>query len=113
MCCLAVLMPAFASAEVIRTEGAFGCSSREALQRVFTVGAPRGLEQTLGDGLISGLRSGASVRLIQTSSPISPGSSGGGLFDSAGNLLGITTFMLRESQALNFAISAEDFWRSD
>jgi len=69
------------------------------------------LEHTLGDGLISGLRSTKLGRYVQTSTPISPGSSGGGLFDEAGNLLGITTFMLKESQALNFAIAAEDFWQ--
>ena len=87
-------------------------SELEIGERVFTIGSPQGLEQTLGEGLISGMRSGDYVRYIQTSAPISPGSSGGGLFDSAGNLLGITTFMLKESQALNFAIAAEDFWRS-
>ena len=37
------------------------------------------------------------------------GSSGGGLFDAYGNLVGITTFLLREAQNLNFAIAAEDF----
>ncbi len=79
-------------------------------ERVFTVGSPRGLEHTLGDGLVSGLRRTGQVRYVQTSAPISPGSSGGGLFDEAGNLVGITTFMLQESQALNFAIAAEDFW---
>jgi hypothetical protein len=88
-------------------------SDLEIGERVFTVGSPRGLEQTLGDGLISGLRSDASTRYIQTSAPISPGSSGGGLFDSSGNLLGITTFMLKDSQSLNFAIAAEDFWRAN
>jgi hypothetical protein len=32
----------------------------------------------------------------------------GGLFDAHGNLLGITTFMLKDAQNLNFAIAAED-----
>ena len=80
-------------------------------EAVFTVGAPSGLERTLGQGIISGLRQRKSQRLVQTSAPISPGSSGGGLFDSAGNLVGVTTFLLKEAQALNFAIAAEDFWR--
>jgi S1-C subfamily serine protease len=35
---------------------------------------------------------------------------GGGLFDASGNLIGITTFMLRDTQALNFAIATEEFW---
>ena len=50
-------------------------------------------------------------RLIQTTAPISPGSSGGGLFDESGNLIGITTFMVSEGQSLNFAIATEDYLR--
>lgn len=79
-------------------------------ERVFSIGAPAGLDKTLGEGLISGLRDFGNVRLIQTSAPISPGSSGGGLFDSRGNLIGITTMMLKEAQNLNFAIAAGAFW---
>lgn len=80
-------------------------------ERVYSIGAPAGLENTLGEGLISGLRKDGKLRLIQTSAPISKGSSGGGLFDGRGNLLGITTLFLKESQNLNFAISADDYWR--
>ncbi len=77
-------------------------------QHVYAIGAPRGLELTLSDGLISGLRhsAGGSVQLIQTTAPVSPGSSGGGLFDQDGRLVGITTFVLKESQNLNFAVPA-------
>ena len=32
------------------------------------------------------------------------------VFDESGNLIGITTFLLKEAQALNFAIAAEDYW---
>ncbi len=80
-------------------------------ERVYTVGVPSGLERTLGEGIISGLRFAKKGRFIQTTAPISPGSSGGGLFDSSGNLVGVTTFLLKEAQALNFAIAAEDYWR--
>jgi len=80
-------------------------------ERLFTVGAPRGLENTLGEGIVSGLRRLEGVALIQTTAPISPGSSGGGLFDEYGNLVGITTLYLRESHALNFAIAASEYWR--
>ena len=75
------------------------------------VGAPSGLERTLGEGIISGLRSFRESRFIQTTAPISPGSSGGGLFDGFGNLIGVTTLQAKKGQALNFAIAAEDFWR--
>lgn len=79
-------------------------------ERVYSIGAPRGLENTLSEGLISGLREKAGIRMIQTTAPISPGSSGGGLFDSRGNLIGITTLTLKGSQNMNFAISAEEYW---
>ena len=74
-----------------------------------TVGTPQGLELTVADGLVSSKRSHEGRRLIQTTAPISPGSSGGGLFDAQGHLLGITTFHLKVGQNLNFAIAAEDF----
>jgi len=79
-------------------------------EKVYTVGAPSGLESTLGEGIISGKREDRDRKLIQTSAPISPGSSGGGLFDSYGNLIGITTFGVRDAQNLNFAISVEEYW---
>jgi serine protease Do len=80
-------------------------------EEVYTIGSPSGLESTLGQGIISGLRQLDRQRLIQTTAPISPGSSGGGLFDQSGNLIGITTFMVSDGQSLNFAIATEDYSR--
>ena len=83
-------------------------------EKVFTLGSPSGLELTLSDGLLSGLREIDGQQLVQTTAPISPGSSGGGLFDTRGNVIGVTTAALvgkeRLNQALNFAIPAESFW---
>jgi S1-C subfamily serine protease len=62
------------------------------------------------EGLISGVREDGGVTLVQTSAPISPGSSGGALVDASGALVGITTFLLVDTQNLNFAISASAFW---
>jgi tetratricopeptide (TPR) repeat protein len=73
-------------------------------QRVYAVGAPEGLELTLSEGLISALRSVANLRYIQTTASISHGSSGGGLFDAQGRLIGITTFYVSDGQNLNFAL---------
>ncbi|HUL91058.1 MAG TPA: S1C family serine protease, partial [Burkholderiales bacterium] len=42
--------------------------------------------------------------LIQTTAPISQGSSGGGLFDENGRLIGITTLQTKAGQNLNFAV---------
>ncbi len=77
-------------------------------ERVYAIGAPRGLELSLSEGLVSGIRTDPSGTVIQTTAAISPGSSGGGLFDRNGELVGVMTFFLRESQGLNFAIPAED-----
>jgi tetratricopeptide (TPR) repeat protein len=76
-------------------------------ERVYAIGSPEGLELTFSEGVISALRDSEGVRLIQTSAPTSPGSSGGGLFDAQGNLVGITTFQFKEGQSLNFALPGE------
>ena len=72
-------------------------------EKVYAIGSPEGLELTISEGLISGLRDFDKNRVIQTSAAISPGSSGGGLFDAQGRLVGITAFYLKEGQSLNFA----------
>jgi hypothetical protein len=79
-------------------------------ERVYSIGNPSGLSKTFAEGLISGVREDEGVTLVQTSAPISPGSSGGALVDASGALVGITTFLLRDTQNLNFAISASAFW---
>lgn len=77
-------------------------------QRVYAIGNPRGLENTLSEGILSGLRGGdGEARLLQTTAAISAGSSGGGLFDDEGRLLGITSFAARDGGNLNFAVPAE------
>jgi len=78
-------------------------------ERAVTVGTPFGLELTAADGIVSSKRPYQGSKLVQTSAPISPGSSGGGLFDARGNLIGITTFYVKVGQNLNFAIAAEEF----
>ena len=77
---------------------------------VYAVGAPKGLELSLSDGIVAQLRGGPPP-LIQTTTPISPGSSGGGLFDAEGRLVGLTTLNIKGGQSLNFAIPVE--WISD
>lgn len=76
-------------------------------QRVYAIGAPRGLELTLSEGIISSLREVKGGRYIQITAPISAGSSGGGLFDEEGRLVGLPTFYLSEGQQLNFAVPVE------
>jgi S1-C subfamily serine protease len=78
-------------------------------ERAVTIGTPHGLELTVAEGLVSSKRTHKGSKLVQTSAPISPGSSGGGLFDAQGQLLGITTFYFAGGQNLNFAVAAEEF----
>lgn len=76
-------------------------------QTVFAIGTPHDLERTLSQGLVSALRETPDGTLIQTSASISPGSSGGGLFDTEGRLIGITTFQHKQGQNLNFALPVD------
>jgi S1-C subfamily serine protease len=78
-------------------------------ERAVTIGTPQGLELTVAEGIVSSKRVFNQSRVIQTSAPISQGSSGGGLFDARGHLLGITTFYFKAGQNLNFALAAEEF----
>lgn len=73
-------------------------------EKIYSIGNPKGLENTIADGIVSGLRGGKTKDLIQFTSPISSGSSGGGLINEWGQLLGITTFMFTDGQNLNFAL---------
>ena len=75
-------------------------------EAVYAVGSPKGLELSLSDGIVSQLR-GDVPPIIQTTAAISPGSSGGGLFDAEGRLVGITTLYLDGGQSLNFAMPVE------
>jgi len=78
---------------------------------LYAIAAPRGLQQSMQDGIVSQLRSNAGVNLIQTSAYAAPGSSGGGLFDQHGNLVGITNFVVGNDDRLHFAIAADEFWK--
>jgi S1-C subfamily serine protease len=84
-------------------------------QKVYTLGHPLGLaDQTFSDGMVSALPRGPQSRevlRIQTTAPISPGSSGGGLFDAQGRLVGLTTWQMRMGQNINFAIPVN--WARD
>lgn len=90
---------------------------------VVAVGSPYGLQGTLTTGVISALgriiiedssssRSGQSIPdTIQTSTPINSGNSGGPLLNYAGNVVGITTAGIADSQGLGFAIPSSTIMR--
>ncbi len=75
-------------------------------ERIIAIGSPMGLENTISDGLVSAIREGetSSEKIFQITAPISPGSSGGPLFDIKGQVIGVTFAQFIEGQNLNFAI---------
>ncbi len=87
-------------------------SSLEIGETVYSLGSPKGFLNTFAEGNVSGLRTKVSNRKeIQHTAPQSPGSSGGGLFDKAGNLVGITTWSIKKRASnLAFAVSVEEFF---
>ena len=78
-------------------------------QKVVAIGSPRGLSNTVSEGIVSAIRElDSATKVIQTTAPVSPGSSGGGLFNEDAKLIGITSFLHIGGQNLNFAHPADD-----
>ncbi|MEN8376812.1 MAG: S1C family serine protease [Gemmatimonadota bacterium] len=73
---------------------------------VYVMGNPMGLVGTFSDGLISARRLVDGTALIQISAPISSGSSGGPVLNSAGEVIGIATLTVEDGQNLNLAVPA-------
>lgn len=74
-------------------------------EKVIAIGNPLGLEGTVSEGIISGIRTLEDGKeFIQTTAPISDGSSGGPLFNLNGEVVGITTLTILIGQNLNFAV---------
>ncbi len=79
-------------------------------EEVVAIGNPLSLESTVSNGIVSAIRTveDEGGKFVQITAPISPGSSGGPLFNMAGQVVGITTSHLVGGQNLNFAIPIND-----
>ncbi len=81
-------------------------------ERAISIGNPLGLEHTLTDGLVSARRLYEGRPWIQMSVPVSPGNSGGPVFNTHGEVMGITTAqiggMFGRAQNLNLAIPVNE-----
>ena len=76
--------------------------------RIAVIGSPLGLEGTLTEGIVSAVRElMGDMRVLQISAAISHGSSGSPVLDANGEVIGVARALLREGQALNFAVPAE------
>jgi S1-C subfamily serine protease len=71
---------------------------------VFAIGNPAGLEKTITQGLVSGTREIEGQSLLQISAAISPGSSGGPVVNTQGEVVGVAVGYLKNGQNLNFAV---------
>jgi S1-C subfamily serine protease len=89
-------------------------------EQVIAIGNPYGLVGSLTTGVISALGRtivedsalGFSIaNIIQTSTPINPGNSGGPMLNAAGEVIGVTTAVLSDSQGLAFAIPSNTILR--
>ena len=73
-------------------------------ETVYAVGNPQGLEGTFSQGIVSSIRDVGNDKLLQITAPISPGSSGGPVLNSKGEVIGVSVATFRGGQNLNFAI---------
>ena len=77
-------------------------------EQIIVIGSPLGFEQTVSEGIISGIRKIPGFgKTIQISAPISPGSSGSPVVNMNSKVVGIVTFQFVEGQNLNFSIPAD------
>ena len=77
-------------------------------ERIVVIGAPEGLSNTVSDGIVSAIRTSEGRTLLQITAPISPGSSGGPVLNTRGEVVGVSVSILREGQNLNFAVPLTD-----
>jgi tetratricopeptide (TPR) repeat protein len=94
-------------------------------QEVFAIGSPLGFEYTISSGIIAALRENEKVsfpdpvtylteekvfrNVIQVTAAISPGNSGGALFNNKGEVIGITTYTYSGYGNLNFAVAINNY----
>src|SRR5208283_2284459 len=102
---------------VIKTDGknfrtlTLGNSDRlQVGEEVVAIGNPLSLESTVSNGIVSGIRTieEEGGKFLQVTAPISPGSSGGPLFNMTGEVVGVTTLYLKGGENLNFAVPIND-----
>ncbi|MBK8549721.1 MAG: trypsin-like peptidase domain-containing protein [Ignavibacteria bacterium] len=94
-------------------------------QEVFAIGSPLGFEYTISSGIIAAIRENEKVsfqdpltyltkektfdKVLQVTAAISPGNSGGALFNKKGQVIGITTYTYVGYGNLNFAVAINGF----
>ena len=117
---LAVVSVNGAPASELKPVNIVSSSTLSVGESVIAIGNPYGLVGSLTTGTVSALgrtitedtSSHYSIaNIIQTSTPINPGNSGGPLLNALGNVVGITTAIVSNSQGLGFAIPSDTILR--
>jgi hypothetical protein len=73
-------------------------------EAIVAISSPEGLVNSISTGVLSGVRRFDTHRVFQITAPISNGSSGGALFNSRGEVIGIITYLFKSGQNINFAV---------
>ena len=79
--------------------------------RAYVIGAPKGYDFSISDGLISQIRNVKGFLQYQLSCPISPGNSGGPILNDQGEVIGIASWTKADAQNVSFAIPTQEFVR--
>jgi S1-C subfamily serine protease len=74
--------------------------------RAYVIGAPKGYEFSISDGLISQIQKLDGFDQYQVSCPFSPGNSGGPILNNRGEVVGIAAWTRNGAQNVNFATPA-------
>lgn len=117
---LAVVSVNSAPAEIFKPVDIVSSTTLGVGDQVIAIGNPYGLVGSLTTGVVSAVgrtitedtAGGFSIaNIIQTSTPINPGNSGGPLLNALGNVVGITTAIVSDSQGLGFAVPSNTILR--
>jgi S1-C subfamily serine protease len=78
-------------------------------ESVIAIGSPKGLDFTVTEGIVSAVdrRDKAGNHFIQTDVAINPGNSGGPLLNTKGQIIGINTQKIADTEGLGFAIASD------
>ncbi|MDQ0340305.1 S1-C subfamily serine protease [Caldalkalibacillus uzonensis] len=91
------------------------CKDAHVGERVFAIGNPFGFEHTLTMGILSGKERTVSTAnneyegMLQTDATLNPGNSGGPLFNTKGQVIGMNAIIIQSHQSMGFAIPTRTF----
>ena len=86
---------------------ALGSTAPRIGSRIYLMGSPRGFDFSISEGLVSQVRTLDGVRYYQLSCPISPGDSGGPVFNERGEAIAVVSWRKADAENVGFAVPAE------